>query len=192
MRKLTLTIAAATLATAGLAGIAYAAPGMMPSGDMTRAQATAMADKMFAKMDVNGDGKIDAADREAMKAKMFDRIDTNHDGVISKDEFEAAGPPHRDGDMRGERQGKRGHHRGMRGDRGDMMRMMLRRADTNGDGAITKAEFEAAALKHFDQMDANHDGTVTAAERQAAHDAMKAKWEQMRAEHQAPPPPPEN
>ena len=49
--------------------------------------------------------------------------------------------------------------------------MMLKMADTNNDGAISQAEFTAAALKHFDQMDANHDGKVTQDERQAAREA---------------------
>lgn len=190
MRKLTLSIAAATLATAGVAGVAYAAPGMMGKADQTRTDAKAKADAMFAKMDVNGDGKIDKADRAAMQTKMFDGIDTNNDGTISKDEFAAAGPGKKgpDGNMRGERRGKFGHHDGKRG------MMMMRMADTNKDGVVTKTEFEAAALKHFDMADTNHDGTVTAAERQTARDAMKAKWQQMRAQKQAAKPatPPTN
>lgn len=187
MRKLTLSIAAATLVTAGLAGAAYAAPGMMTKGgDQTRAQAAAKADAMFAKMDANGDGKIDQADRAARKGKMFDRMDADKNGSISKEEFAAAGK-HKgapDGEMRGERRGKHGDRMGKRGHRGGGMAMM-KMADTNKDGAISKAEFQTAALKRFDAADANKDGTVTTAERKAAHDAMKAKWQQMRAQKQA-------
>ncbi len=195
MRKLTLSIVAATLATAG---VALAAPGMgghqMPQGDMTRAQAQAMAAEHFAKMDVNGDGKLDKTDREAMRAqmqeKMFDRIDADNDGSISKSEFEAMHRGHREGAREGKRGdqagmaghrmgGKRGH--GMRGGAG----MMAKMADTNGDGTIDQAEFTAAAMKRFDRVDADHNGIVTQAERTAAREAMKAKWQERRAARQA-------
>ncbi len=197
MRKVTLSIAAATLATAG---VAFAAPGMMSpanarGADMTRAQAQATAAEHFAKMDANGDGRLDSADRAAMQAKMFDRIDADHNGAISRDEFTAmhrgraggeragmagmdhgqADGAHRTGGHRMGGKGMRGH-RGMNGGR----MMMAKMADTNNDGAITQAEFSAAALKHFDTVDADHNGTITQAERQAARTAMKAQWQAKR------------
>ena len=202
MRKLTLSIAAATLATAG---VAFAAPAMMAGkADMTRAQAQAMAAEHFARMDANSDGKIDSADREARRAKMFDRLDTDKNGSISRDEFAAAhrGPRAMSGQgagmdhegmnhegmnhegMEHGQSGAEGAHRmgGKRGHggMGGHMRMMAKMADTNNDGAITQAEFTAAALKHFDSADTDHNGTVTAAERQAAHAAMKAQGQAKR------------
>jgi Ca2+-binding EF-hand superfamily protein len=42
--------------------------------------------------------------------------------------------------------------------------------DTNKDGVVTKAEFDAGHAKHFKAMDANHDGKVTVEEMEAAHD----------------------
>ncbi len=193
MRKLTLSIAAATFATAG---VALAAPGMgghqMPQGDMTRAQAQAMAGEHFAKMDVNADGKLDKTDREAMRAqmrtKMFDKFDADNNGAISKSEFEAM---HR-GRPEGAREGRRGDRAGMAGHRmggkrGHGLRHggMAKMADTNGDGAIDQAEFTAAAMKRFDRVDADQNGTVTQAERTAAREAMKAKWQERRAARQA-------
>ena len=185
MRKLTLSIAVATLATAG---VAIAAPGMM-QGDMTRAQVQATAAEHFAKMDANGDGKLDAADREARRAKMFDRIDTDKDGAISRDEFTAhhrAGPGGEHAMHEGQRgeQVARDGHRGMRGHRGGGMHMM-KRADTDGDGASSQAECTAGALTMFDAADADRNGTVTQAERKAAHDAMRAQWKAKREAGQA-------
>jgi len=196
MRKLTLSIAAATLATAG---VAIAAPAMMPKGDMTRAQAQTMAAEHFAKMDVNSDGKIDSADRAAKQARMFDRIDADHNGAISREEFTAmhargdrAGGGHAGmaGMDHGSADGQRAHRMGGHGKRGHgamggHMKMMAKMADTNNDGAITQAEFSAAALKHFDTVDTDHNGTVSVAERQAAHAAMKAKWQAGKAARQA-------
>ena len=63
------------------------------------------------------------------------------------------------------------------GKRGAMMGyVMLRMADINKDGAVSRDEFVAAALAHFDKADANHDGKVTPEERRAA---MKAMHEHM-------------
>lgn len=192
MRRLTLSIAAAALATAGAA---IAAPGdgaRAPQGDMTRAQAEAMAGERFAKMDANGDGTIDKADREirreTMRARMFERLDTNKDGSVSKAEFEtmhakrAEGTKARVG-QRGDRGKMAGHRMGGRkmGGRGAMGGTV----DTNSDGSVSRAEFTAAAIKRFDATDTDNNGVVTLAERQAARAAMKAKWDARKAARSA-------
>jgi len=38
---------------------------------------------------------------------------------------------------------------------------LLEKADANGDGIITKAEFAAAKAKQFDRLDRNHDGYLS-------------------------------
>jgi Ca2+-binding EF-hand superfamily protein len=185
MRKLTLSIAVATLATAG---VAIAAPGMTDGknrgGDTTRAQAEAKAAERFARMDANGDGTLDKADREARRAQMFDKIDANHDGAISREEFAATHRGSREGAQDGAHRGVRDGHRAMRGHRGGGL-FMTKAADANGDGAIGQAEFTAGALKMFDAADANRNGTVTQAERKAARDAMRAQWKAKREARQA-------
>lgn len=45
--------------------------------------------------------------------------------------------------------------------------MLVKLADTNGDGVVTKAELTAALEQHFAKMDLNKDGKITAEERQA-------------------------
>jgi Ca2+-binding EF-hand superfamily protein len=47
----------------------------------------------------------------------------------------------------------------------------LEELDTNGDGVVTTAEFQAHALDRWTQADANKDGKVTADEFKAAHAA---------------------
>jgi len=184
MKKLTLVLSAATLALAGT--VLYAeAPAMGgghkmmmmdPMGDktVTRAEAAAKADEVFARLDANHDGKLDKADREARLVERFNAIDSDHNGAISKDEFIAAhqrqpGMMGHEG-MRPEGMG----HEGM-GRRMGAGMMMMRMADANKDGAITKDEFTAAALKHFDMADANHDGKLTPEERKAAMAKMHAR-----------------
>lgn len=46
----------------------------------------------------------------------------------------------------------------------------------------TRAELQAKIAEHFRQADTNGDGVITAAERDAAREAMKAKWQERRAE----------
>ena len=41
-------------------------------------------------------------------------------------------------------------------------------ADTNGDGAVTRAEFDAMRAAGFDRLDVNHDGHLTSEESQNA------------------------
>ncbi|MEJ2408011.1 MAG: EF-hand domain-containing protein [Novosphingobium sp.] len=202
IKTLTLGLSAAALS---IGGFAYAQPGPSAKpfmdankdGVINRAEAQKSAEAMFTRLDVNKDGKIDQADFAARQAQRrsdkFAKIDTNNDGSISKEEFMAAkrgGPGRKGPNMNGpgmdgpdmgnpgmnapgwSGKGKRGHH----GKRGQGM-MMLKMADTNNDGAVSKAEFMAAANKHFDMMDADKDGKVTKEERRAAWQSMRAQWQ---------------
>ena len=60
------------------------------------------------------------------------------------------------------------------------IRSVLRRADTDGNGAISQAEFQSAALARFDRADADNNRVVTAAEKQAARAAMRETRQQRR------------
>ena len=64
-------------------------------------------ERMFARLDTNGDGVIDREEFRAQAAQRFDRMDTNKDGKIDAAERQAA----RDA---------MGQMRGRRGDGGDM------------------------------------------------------------------------
>lgn len=196
MKKLALGLSAAAIALA--AGGLYAAtpdtdaaPGARHNRTVAWADAKAKADEKWTRLDVNKDGKLDQADRDAKFAQKFDEIDTNKDSAISRDEFTAH---HRDmmdhkgaapggAGMAGEghgMHGMRGHHgRGMRG-HGDMMAggmmgggKMAAMADTNKDGSVTRAEYDAGVKAHFDKADANKDGKITPEERRAAFKAMR-------------------
>lgn len=180
-----LSIAALTLALGGIAHAAQDQRSIHASAPMTRAQAQAKAEAMFDKHDANHDGKLDQADRAAKMAQRFDQIDTDRNGALSREEF-ASGH---------QRMGQRGDHaghdgamggeagrKGMRGARhGRDGGMMMKMADANKDGAVTRAEATAGALKHFEMMDTNKDGTVTPDERKASHTRMRDMWKAKRA-----------
>ena len=188
-----------TLGAALIAVPVLAAPG---GGDrnatQTRAEAQTKAAEMFAKLDANKDGKLDAADRAAKRAerqaKMFAKLDADGNGSISKAEWDQHGADRaaKRGEKRaaagearqGKRHGMRGHH-GKRGGRHGMM--MMGKADTDGDKAISQAEFQTAALARFDMADANKDGQVTPEERKAQREAWKAKASEWRAKRGAAP-----
>ena len=184
MKRFTLALGTAALAT-GIAGAALAQQHMGPMGmhdpfgnaTITRAEAQAKATAMFARMDLNGDGRLDSADRALMIGRRFDAMDANHDGVLSKQEFVDAhqkmmGAGQHGANHGGERMGM-GH--GHMGDHGKGMKM-LGGMDADGDHAITRDEFIAGALKRFDGADANHDGKLTPQERR---DGMRQHMREM-------------
>ena len=78
------------------------------------------------------------------------------------------------------------HHGGKRG-HGGMGMMMGKMADTNKDGAVSRAEFLAAHDAHFAKVDANKDGSITPDERKAAMAQMREHKGKMRGAG-APPP----
>ena len=202
MKMIIPALGAATMALA-LGAAAFAAPGAMRhgpdangDGTLTRAEVSAQVAERFAKADANGDGVLNEADKAARMGQMFDKIDTDKNGSISRVEFVAAhsamGSEHGGMDTGGDH--KMGEHGpGMGGHRMAMDSggpgMMLRMADANNDGAVTRDEAMAAAFKHFDKMDANKDGQVTKAERQAAMKAMMGARMQGNGGGMMPPPP---
>lgn len=204
------SVFAISVTAAALAGSAVMAQSPMskasPDRNVTRAEATAHATARFQRMDINGDGVVDAADRAARAEQRFSKADTNGDGELSQIEMTAMHQARKarhtaaNQDRAEQRQARMAERfakmdadqsgglsqaelsamHEMRGKRGGMR--MLAMADTNGDKAISSAEFTAAAIARFDRADANGDGTLTTAERKAAREAMRAEW---KAKHQA-------
>ena len=153
--------------------------------------------------DLNKDGVIDQAEFQTSRDKWFADLDTNKDGFVSADELKAFGDKmhaewakkHADQADNKPADGKPNGHRG------DFTQHILERVDTDKDGKISKAEFDAEGSKMFakldensdgkiasdempqrhwarfggqmfDRMDADHDGNVTKAEFQAAGEKM--------------------
>ncbi|MFT3728289.1 MAG: hypothetical protein QM759_10750 [Terricaulis sp.] len=136
--------ACATLVLSAGAALAQPAPGGGPGA-------------MIAQADTNHDGNITRAEWDAARAARFTQQDANHDGQLSGDERPhwgdhppppAGGPPPGGGE----------HHR--------------MNPDTNNDGNISRAEFDAQSTEMFNHLDADHNGTISAAELQAMRDRM--------------------
>lgn len=173
--KIFSALLAASLTSAAL----YAAPGMT-AGGVTKADALAKADEMFAKMDVNNDGTLNQADRVAKVKEHFAEMDGDRNGSINEAEFVVAHEARMDKredrrEMRSERRGRGGHDGHRMGGRGGMK--MLAMADTNGDKSVTKTEFRNAAEARFAAADTNNDGSISAEERKAQRaEKRDGKW----------------
>ncbi len=111
-----------------------------------------MGERMMGRADTNGDGLISKAENRAMLEARFARMDADNDGSIEAGE-------------RGKKMGKRGEGRGgKRGGRGGSGMMM---ADTDKDGVITRAEYDAQSAQRFTKLDSNNDGRITKDEMRA-------------------------
>lgn len=132
----------------------------------------------FNKIDADHDGSVTKTEAEAAHDQMVSRMkertehvftksDKNNDGKVTKDEFSEFA---------------RSDHHGPNG--ADPYRWAEARKrwfdmlDTDHDGAISKAESEAASDKRFARLDADHDGKVTQEEMRAAREMMHKQWMQ--------------
>jgi Ca2+-binding EF-hand superfamily protein len=180
-----LTFAATALATAAFADGASGGHGGGPGGFLKSA-------------DLNKDGVIDQTEFQTTRDKWFADLDANKDGFVTADELKAFGDK-----MHAEWAKKHGDHAADKpeGKHGDFSQHILERVDTDKDGKISKAEFDAEGSKlfakldengdgkiaqnelpqrhwarfggeMFDRMDVDHDGKVTKAEFQAAGEKM--------------------
>lgn len=106
------------------------------------------------RIDENGDRLISRSEAAAHPrlAQQFDAIDTNKDGSLDMQEMHA-------------------HHQARMKEHHQNVESRFKEADTDRDGALTKAEAEAAnimpVVHHFAQLDTDQNGKVTMAELQA-------------------------
>lgn len=104
------------------------------------------------------------ADVQARAESMFTRSDTDHDGTLSREEYHAAIL------ARAKQFDAKVTPEGLKA-----ADAMFDAVDIHHSGRVSRADFIAAALAHFDGADLNHDGKVTPDEaRKAAKIKQKA------------------
>ncbi|HWT58897.1 MAG TPA: calcium-binding protein [Rhizobium sp.] len=197
--KLILAALSSTLIFGAAAGAGYAAPGDGPrqhagmhgpgpaafreityvrmlkqfdankDGKVSKEEATAGLDKVFAAIDTNSDGSLTPGEISAYRKTQMQamRDQRKQDAGENKNTDTAAAAPDNDDQGRSPRDGHDGHdgrdgHRWMRHG-GNFMRasMMMHRVDTDQNGQISKPEAVAAFDKLFARMDRNKDGVIS-------------------------------
>lgn len=114
--------------------------------------------KVFARIDMNRDGYIDAAEREASLRRWFARRDLDGNGRLSFAEVEAARK--RWLAWRGEEPVKPAQ-RGATGKTDRKRPRGIARFDRNADGAVSFAELSAARAGRMEAIDRDRDGRVS-------------------------------
>jgi Ca2+-binding EF-hand superfamily protein len=108
---------------------------------------------MFGQFDKNKDGRVSREEAREGADRMFSEMDADKDGFISTEEMQA-------------------HHRAMRENFRQSMRDYWKKADIDGDGALSRAEVEAAKMprlmRDFDKLDKNKDGKLSPEEMAAS------------------------
>jgi hypothetical protein len=106
----------------------------------------------LASADTNHDGKISRAEFIAARGARFTQMDANHDGSL-----QASERPHW------------GDHDGAAAQSASTP-AHANRGDANGDGVISRAEYDAQGGHQFDRLDTDHDGFLSQAELHAMHE----------------------
>lgn len=145
-------------------------------GDRDRGNGAERVMMMLRASDANGDNTITLEEIEGLQAEMFAWMDRNGDGYL---DVEDQNPMRQrlmaqrqaelgDEEARGPRRGRGG--RGRHGPGGEH-----RRADSNGDGRVSQAEFMAVEHPLFERLDTNSDGAITPDELDAAVERRQSR-----------------
>lgn len=137
------------LAVAGLVAVAaFGAPAHAEKGPA-----------MFERADKDGDGFVSKLEFTDSRASVFQKIDANGDGALDRDELMKARAAYRQGGVQPPAEGQT-QPEAQTPPQGGPPHGFMKRADANGDGLITTAEFGEAGEKMFAMLDKNGDGKL--------------------------------
>jgi Ca2+-binding EF-hand superfamily protein len=112
----------------------------------------------FEAMDTDRDGKISPSEHAAAAARMFRAMDDNRNGKVTAAEMQAAQPK-----VTAKKVSKQ-----------DLSaEEKIKLVDGNGDGTLTAREHAVASETMFRKMDTDKDGSLSRAEFDAGHAALK-------------------
>jgi Ca2+-binding EF-hand superfamily protein len=161
-------------------GRGFGGPPGGPPGGGQGSGSEEMMNRLIA-MDANKNGKLEKEEVPERMQSMFSRADKNEDGAIDKEEMTA---------MARERAGGQGG--GFGGGQGgpgsrEFLAQMMERADADKDGKLIGDEIPLFMRERLEQTDTNKDGALDKAELEAAASRMAEGRGQGRGRGQRPP-----
>lgn len=114
--------------------------------------------------DADGDGKVSRAEYDATRTQRFAQTDENSDAALSADEYVNEYAARLDRDIADARK-----------DFIAQTHTRFRSLDNDGDGGVSRAEYDESGNRMFTQLDRNKDGRVAASDPEPAPRAAKAE-----------------
>lgn len=148
---LTAFVALTSVATCSFA---LAAKSDSAASTVRSAEATTHSATVFIEQyDTNGDGKVDAAEFAAFRGKRYAETDQDNNAAIDVDEYVAEYAARHDKELDSARkaQVEQAHTR-------------FKAMEKNGDGFISREEFNASGARAFEHLDTDRDGRISAAD----------------------------
>lgn len=129
-------------------------------GKVSKAELTTFEEKKFAEIDADKDGSLTPGEFRAYRKAAMEAFRKDHPRP-EREEAKADGDKKPSGERAEGKEGKPHHAKGPgRHGKGGAMRL-IRMADTDENGQVSKAEATAATEKFFAFMDTNKDGAIS-------------------------------